>query len=234
MLWVNLIMDVLGAIAIGTEPYTDDPTCKSSRISRRDKVMLPEMWRQVVVQATYQILVMMMLMYFGGLMFFKDGVNLISAPTRSLDGTGADRLKIDTICFHTFILMNLFNQINCRLLCPNEINVFKTLLNNPMFWFILAGEVLVQQLMISAGSTTLGSALLGTAELDVPMQVTCWCLGAFSLVVNVALKQIPLDVFIRTCPDLETESKDDHVSAMLAKSGAVYRQKVDEMMSAGA
>merc|ERR1712032_862275 len=130
--------------------------------------------------------------------------------------------------------MNMFNQINCRVLDANEINVFKTLCNNPMFWFVLAGELLVQQLMIDLGSTPLGSAVLGTAALDVPMQVTCWCLGTFSLVVNVALKQIPLDVFIRTCPDLETESKDDHVSAMLAKSGAVYRQKVDEMMSAGA
>ena len=234
MLWVNLIMDVLGAIAIGTEPYGDDSSIRSQRISRRDKVMLPEMWRQVIVQATYQILVMMMLMYFGGLIFFDVSVNLIRSPTRSLVGTGAERLKLDTICFHTFILMNLFNQINCRVLDANEINVFKTLLNNPMFWFVLAGEVFIQQLMINLGGTVLGSACLGTAELDLPMQVTCWCLGAFSLVVNVALKQIPLDVFIRTCPDLETESKDDHVSCMLAKSGAVYRQKVDEMMSAGA
>ena len=169
MLWVNLIMDVLAAIAIGTEPYSDDSGTKSQRISRRDKVMLPEMWRQIIVQATYQILVMMMLMYFGGLMFFKDGVNLIRAPTRSKDSAGSDRLKIDTICFHTFILMNLFNQINCRVLDANEINVFKTLLNNPMFWFVLAGEVLLQQLMIDLGSTTLGSALFGTAELDAPM-----------------------------------------------------------------
>jgi len=50
MLWTNLIMDVLGAIALGTEPPTqqdeaqDKPSC-SSRISRRDKIMLPVMWR---------------------------------------------------------------------------------------------------------------------------------------------------------------------------------------------
>lgn len=49
MLWVNLIMDVLGAIAIGTEPYTEDTATKSTRISRRAKVMIPEMWRQIVV-----------------------------------------------------------------------------------------------------------------------------------------------------------------------------------------
>jgi len=82
MLWVNLIMDILGAIAIGTEPYKKDANDKSQRISRRDKIMLPEMWRQITVHALYQILVMIVLMYFGGLMFFDETFNLIVAPLR--------------------------------------------------------------------------------------------------------------------------------------------------------
>lgn len=45
MLWCNLIMDVLGAIAIGTEPYRNDPNFVSTRISRKQKLFLPEMWR---------------------------------------------------------------------------------------------------------------------------------------------------------------------------------------------
>lgn len=42
LLWTNLIMDILGAIAIGTEPYLKEQTAgegeaaKSNRISRRD------------------------------------------------------------------------------------------------------------------------------------------------------------------------------------------------------
>lgn len=43
MLWCNLIMDVLGAIALGTEPYKPDST--GSRISRKDFIMNPELWR---------------------------------------------------------------------------------------------------------------------------------------------------------------------------------------------
>ena len=43
MLWVNLIMDALGAIAIGTEPYRKDATISSenrqTRISRKDKIL---------------------------------------------------------------------------------------------------------------------------------------------------------------------------------------------------
>ena len=42
MLWVNLIMDALGAIAIGTEPYKKDSTVSSenrqTRLSRKDKI----------------------------------------------------------------------------------------------------------------------------------------------------------------------------------------------------
>ena len=49
--------------------------------------------------------------------------------------------------------------------------------------------------MLEAGKTNLGSALFGTAPLTFGMQVACWCLGALSLLVNVALKQIPLDYF---------------------------------------
>lgn len=54
----------------------------------------------------------------------------------------------------------------------------------------------------------LGSVLLGTAELSVAMQITCWCLGALSLVVNIALKQIPAKRF-DTLVDVESERNDD-------------------------
>ena len=49
MLWVNLIMDILGAIAIGTEPYNQNSSSQStanqSRISRKEKIIVLEMWR---------------------------------------------------------------------------------------------------------------------------------------------------------------------------------------------
>jgi len=234
MLWVNLIMDVLGAIALGTEPYNEDSNNKSKRISRREKIMMPQMWRQVIIQSAYQIFVMMILMYLGGLIFFDETVNLIRTPLRNLDGSGTDRLKLDTICFHTFILMNMFNMINCRSVEPYDINVFKTLLNNKFFWFIFIGEIVVQQFMIyGGGSSILSSVLLGTAELSVPMQITCWCLGAFSLVVNIVLKQIPIDRFEELCPNLEGEGSDK-LGNVIAKAREGYNKRVQDVISAGA
>ena len=123
------------------------------------------------------------------------------------------RLVLDTMIFHTFILMNLFNQINCRVVDASELNVFKTLFNNPTFFVIFAFEFFVQNLMIKAGNTSLGSALIGTAPLTTAQTWTCWVLGVLPLGVNLLLKQIPLEkfAFIRYI-DLETENKNEFIN----------------------
>jgi len=68
-------------------------------------------------------------MYFGTMMFFTTPFNIITeGPTTT------DRLELNTIMFYSFILMNLFNQFNCRLLDTEEtvndpkknLNVFNT------------------------------------------------------------------------------------------------------------
>ena len=117
MIWCNLIMDILGAIALGTETYKKDEDVsvqnKSNRISRRDKILLPEMWRQIIIQGTYQIIVMMFIMYGGPFLFFKESFNPITAELRYTDGPmkgePTDHLRLNTILFHTFVLMTLFN-----------------------------------------------------------------------------------------------------------------------------
>ena len=87
------------------------------------------------------MIVIMILMYFGGLILFEKSINLIFDPLRNNDGSPSDRLKLDSIIFNTFVLMNLFNQINCRVVLSNEANVFKTIFNNIWFWFIILFEL---------------------------------------------------------------------------------------------
>ena len=54
---MNLIMDILSAISLGTEPITEKKevpeTDRESRISRNHKIFQPGMWRNIIVQATY-------------------------------------------------------------------------------------------------------------------------------------------------------------------------------------
>ena len=73
-------MDILGAIAIGTEKYAKGS--KFQRLTRsgegndkkdkKDKriLILKENWRQILVHSIYQITLMTALMYFGQYMFF--------------------------------------------------------------------------------------------------------------------------------------------------------------------
>lgn len=146
------------------------------------------MWRQILGQVLYQILVMIFLMYFGGLVFFDQSFNLVVQTTQVEKD---NRKVLDTICFHTFILMNLFNSLNCRMIDTKEVtemNIFKTILNNPTYWAVFAIEMTIQYFMVSLGDTGLGSKFMGTAKLSEGMSATCWTLGALSLVVNMAIK----------------------------------------------
>lgn len=97
MLWANLCMDILAAIALGTEAWVDTKPkaeenaatpalqrsktnakqtqefkdtddAMSMRIARKDPLMRPFMWQQIFVQVAYQAFVMTILMLFGGLM----------------------------------------------------------------------------------------------------------------------------------------------------------------------
>ena len=113
LLWANLIMDILAAIAIGTEPFNKHET-QSVRISRKDKIILPDMWRTILGQALYQFIVLLVLTYFGEFIFFDQSFNLIYTPLRDEAGDPTDRMILDTIVFHSYIMMNMFNQINCR------------------------------------------------------------------------------------------------------------------------
>lgn len=202
LLWTNLIMDILAAIAIGTEPYMkdvvlregDEQNKKSTRISRRDRIILPEMWRNIFGQVVYQLLVLLVLVYFGEFIFFPKPFNIIYEELREETGKPTSRLVMDTIIFHTFILMNLFNQINCRVVDPDEFNVFKTLFNNPTFWAVMIFELAVQNWMIwlAGTGTGIGSVLVGTAPLTQNQTITCWCLGAGSLIVYPLVKLIPM------------------------------------------
>ena len=77
-------------------------------------------------------------------MFFEEVPNLIYTSLRdSKTKLATTRLILDTMCFHTFILMNIFNQINCRVVDKDELNVFKTLFNNLTFWIIIIIELVI-------------------------------------------------------------------------------------------
>lgn len=138
-------------------------------------------------------------MFFGGLMLFPAGQrpNLIRTPLRDEGMNGTSRLVLDTFIFHVFILMNLFNSFNCRVISIAQLNVFESLFNNFMFIFIVIAEFCFQQWMVNCGSTTMTiqSALLGTGEITRTMNIVAWVLGATSLPIGIAAKTLDRTTF---------------------------------------
>jgi magnesium-transporting ATPase (P-type) len=54
MLWVNLIMDTMAALALATEPPTPDLLDRQP-YGRHEKIITPSMWRNIIGQAVFQV-----------------------------------------------------------------------------------------------------------------------------------------------------------------------------------
>jgi Ca2+-transporting ATPase len=219
MLWVNLMMDILGAISIATEPYRKDVVEQvQKRISRKDTIVRPEMYRQIGTQAIYQLLVMLFLMYIGPFIFFEESYNLVSEPL--MNGTvPTNRLVMNTICFYTFFTMNWFNTFNCRLVDKDENNIFNpaSIFNNKLFWIIMIIELVVQLFMMRMSNTAVGSALFGIAPLTPMQELTCWIIGFMCIPLNVVFKKIPLSTFAWFNFDLEDDKKISKIDRYMDK-----------------
>jgi magnesium-transporting ATPase (P-type) len=190
-------MDILAAIALGTEePRTESSRDPPKRISRKEQIIDARMWRQILVMSAYQLIVMLILMFFGSLIFFENSFNLITTPIRDpVSREATDRLKLNTILFYSFILMNLFNQINCRNLDQHNINAFDKIWTNLVFIIVLILEFVVSMAMIRGGANPLVSKIIGTAAITENQHIVCWCLGFSVLVVNIIIKKIPMEPF---------------------------------------
>jgi len=64
--------------------------------------------------------VIMVQMYAGPFLFFEKTFNPINAELRYSDGPlkgePTDKMRLNTMVFHTFVLMTLFNMINSRVI----------------------------------------------------------------------------------------------------------------------
>ncbi|XP_008792678.1 calcium-transporting ATPase 10, plasma membrane-type-like isoform X2 [Phoenix dactylifera] len=88
LLWVNMIMDTLGALALATEPPQDD-LMERSPVGRTGKFITNMMWRNIFGQAFYQFIIMWYLQTQGKGLF-------------KLEGPGADP-TLNTIMFNSFV-----------------------------------------------------------------------------------------------------------------------------------
>jgi len=68
MLWVNLIMDTLAALALATEPPSND-LLNRTPYSRKENIINSQMWRGIVLSSVYQIIVLVIILFKGDQIF---------------------------------------------------------------------------------------------------------------------------------------------------------------------
>ncbi|ORX48862.1 PMCA-type calcium-translocating P-type ATPase [Hesseltinella vesiculosa] len=150
LLWVNLIMDTLAALALATEPPSEQLLLRKP-VSRNAHLINFSMMKMIVGQAIFQVIVNLVLLYQGNELFFLDG---------SKDGK-----VLRTMIFNVFVFMQIFNEINCRRIDNTTLNVFQNITHHSMFIIIQVTVIISQFLIVTFG---------GLAFKTVPLTASQW------------------------------------------------------------
>ncbi|XP_033375856.1 plasma membrane calcium-transporting ATPase 4 [Parus major] len=141
MLWVNLIMDTFASLALATEPPTEALLLRKP-YGRNKPLISRTMMKNILGHAVYQLTIIFTLLFAGEKFFDIDsGRNapLHSPPTEHY-----------TIVFNTFVMMQLFNEINARKI-HGERNVFEGIYRNPIFCAVVLGTFTAQIIIVEFG-----------------------------------------------------------------------------------
>ena len=105
LLWVNMIMDTLGALALATEPPNDD-LMKRLPVGRKGNFISNVMWRNILGQSLYQFSIIWFLQTRGKAAFH-------------LDGPDSD-LILNTLIFNAFVFCQVIMLFRKYLIyyCP--------------------------------------------------------------------------------------------------------------------
>ncbi|KAI8017152.1 Calcium-transporting ATPase 2, plasma membrane-type [Camellia lanceoleosa] len=171
LLWVNMIMDTLGALALATEPPNAE-LMKRAPVGRKGNFISNVMWRNILGQSLYQFMVIGFLQAKGKAIF-------------SLDGSDSD-LVLNTLIFNSFVFCQVFNEISSREM--EKIDVFKGILDNYVFVVVLSCTAFFQIIIIE---------YLGAFANTTPLTCAQWFLSIFigflGMPIAAGLKMIPVD-----------------------------------------
>ncbi|XP_022716352.1 calcium-transporting ATPase 9, plasma membrane-type-like isoform X2 [Durio zibethinus] len=174
LLWVNLIMDTLGALALATEPPTDNLMHRSP-VGRREPLITNIMWRNLLIQALYQVTVLLVLNFSGlTILHLKD------------DGIRQHAFEVkNTVIFNAFVMCQIFNEFNARR--PEELNCFKGVTKNYLFMGIVGFTFILQIIIIEfLGKFT------STVRLDWQLWLVSLGIGVISWPLAMLGKLIPV------------------------------------------
>ncbi len=156
LLWINVIMDTFAAIALCSEPPRANLLRRPPK--RRDEsILTPAMLGNIFVTAAFFVVVMIGLlvaMQYAG-WFAGDGPTSKEFPPLTV--------RQVTIFFTVYVFFQVWNQINCRSLSPEESGLHR-LFENPQFLAIASLTVVGQVLIVALGAEVFHVEPLGLSD----------------------------------------------------------------------
>ena len=167
LLWVNLIMDTLGALALAIEQPTKDLMEKPPVSLSTQHLITNIMWRNILVQALYQIVVILILQF--------SGESIL----------GVNKKVKDTMILNTSVLCQVFNQVNARKL--EKKNVFKGMQKNKLFLGIIGITIILEAVVVESLRK-----FADTERLSLGQWGACMGIAVLSLPIGWVVKCIPV------------------------------------------
>ena len=166
LLWVNLIMDTLAALALATEP-PDPRFLTQPPHGRHAPLITRSMWLSILGTGAMMVV----------LLFAALWSDVVVPP----ETTHPERL---TFVFNAFVLMQLFNEVNARSTRFDR-GVFKGFFDSPLFVLVIGVTAVLQVLIVQYG---------GEFFRTVPQSLDLWlraaALGLFVLLWGALLRSI--------------------------------------------
>ena len=165
ILWINLIMDTLAAMAFGGEPVLDR-YMKQKPAKRSESIMTSYIKSAITTSASFITI--------GCLMILKDAFGLASLVAPA---AGDKELYIRSMMFAFFIYSVIFNSLNTR---SEYFNLLEHIGENRKFILVMGSIFILQTLIIE-----FGGAFFSTVALDI---------RSLAVVAAMALLIIPVDL----------------------------------------
>lgn len=167
MLWVNLVMDTLAALAFGGEPALKRYMQEKPK-SRTESIVSKQMWQSIL---------------FNGIFVAASSVFFLQSDfIRSLFRSSPNDIVYLTGFFSFFIFLNVFNMFNAR---TEKINIFENISKNPGFLRVVLLITVVQILL-----TFVGGKILRTTGLMINEWSVIFLMTIFIIPLNMLRKSI--------------------------------------------